>query len=164
MQQHLVAVAAADALAASARGIAAFIKKNDATEQLDTVFQHGPARHTERSIMFGVCSVQKSQLPFSASTGNYGVPAKESNVGNGQGDTMAPMRSMIPLAIETRAVEWLVVGFQFVAPKGVGRTRTLPEMTLVRRSNTRPSLLPLNKKQQVYCPNKKQRRKGLSRK
>jgi len=33
-------------------------------------------------------------------------------------------------------------------------------MTLVRRSNTRPSLLPLNKKQQVYCPNKKQCRKG----
>ena len=65
--------------------------------------------------MFGVCSVQKSQLPFSASTGNYGVPAKESNVCNGQGDTIAPMRSMIPLAIETRAVEWLVVGFQFVA-------------------------------------------------
>ena len=59
--------------------------------------------------------VQKSQLPFRASTGTYGVPAKESNVGNGQGDTMAPMRSMIPLAIETRAVEWLVVGFQFVA-------------------------------------------------
>jgi len=71
--------------------------------------------------MFGVCSVQKSQLPFSASTGNYGVPAKESNresnAGNGQGDTIAPMRSMIPLAIETRAVEWLVVGFQFVAQR-----------------------------------------------
>ena len=48
----------------------------------------------------------------------------ESNVGNGQGDTIAPMRSMIPLAIETRAVEWLVAGFQFVAPKGVSRTRT----------------------------------------
>ena len=114
-------MAAADALAASARGIAAFIKKNDTTEQLGTVFQHGPARHTERSIMFGVCSVQKSQLPFSASTGNYGVPAKESNresnAGNGQGDTIAPMRSMIPLAIETRAVEWLVVGFQFVAQR-----------------------------------------------
>jgi len=54
--------------------------------------------------MFGVCSVQKSQLPFSASTGNYGVPAKESNVGNGQGDTIAPMRSMIPLAM--RRVRW----------------------------------------------------------
>jgi hypothetical protein len=42
-----------------------------------------------------VCSGQKSQPPFSASTGNYGVPAKESNVGNGQGDTIAPMRNMI---------------------------------------------------------------------
>jgi hypothetical protein len=146
---------APDALAASARAIAAFIKKNDATEQLGTVFQHGPVRHTERSIMFGVCSGRKSQPPFSASTGNYGVPAKESNVGNGQGDTIAPMRNMIPLAIETRAVEWLVVGFQFVAPKGVGRTRTLPEMTLWSAGQTRD---------QVYCPNKKQRRKGLSRK
>ena len=162
MQQHLAAAAAADALAAaadalaaSARAIAAFIKKNDATEQLGTVFEHGPVRHTERSIMFGVCSGQKSQPPFSASTGNYGVPAKESNVGNGQGDTIAPMRNMIPLAIETRAVEWLVVGFQFVAPKGVGRTRTLPEMTLWSAGQTRD---------QVYCPNKKQRRKGLSRK
>ena len=48
----------------------------------------------------------------------------ESNVGNGQGDTIAPMRSMIPLAIETRAVEWLVAGFQFVSPVGVQRTRT----------------------------------------
>ena len=65
-----------DALAASARAIATFIKKNNLTEQLGTVFQHGPARHTERSIMFGVCSGQKSQQPFSASTGNYGVPAK----------------------------------------------------------------------------------------
>jgi len=55
-------------------------------------------------------------------------------------------------------------GIPIRGPKGVGRTRTLPEMTLVRRSNTRPSLLPLNKKQQVYCPNKEQRRKGLSRK
>jgi hypothetical protein len=44
MQQHLAAVAADDALAASARAIAAFIKKNDTTEQLGTVFQHGPAR------------------------------------------------------------------------------------------------------------------------
>jgi hypothetical protein len=103
-------------LVASARAIAAFIKKNDVTEQLGTVFQHGPVRHTERSIMFGVCSGQKSQPPFSASTGNYGVPAKESNVGIGQGDTIAPMRNMIPLTIETHAVEWLVVGFQFVAP------------------------------------------------
>ena len=65
-----------DALEASARAIATFIKKNNLTEQLGTVFQHGPARHTERSIMFGVCSGQKSQQPFSASTGNYGVPAK----------------------------------------------------------------------------------------
>jgi hypothetical protein len=106
MQQHLAVAAAADALAASTRAIAAFIKKNDVTEQLGTVFQHGPVRHTERSIMFGVCSGQKSQPPFSASTGNYGVPAKESNVGIGQGDTIAPMRNMIPLTIETHAVEW----------------------------------------------------------
>ena len=48
----------------------------------------------------------------------------ESNVGNGQGDTIAPMRSMLPLAIETRAVDWLVAGFQFVAPRGLARTRT----------------------------------------
>ena len=110
--------------------------------------------------MFGVCSVQKSQLPFSASTGNYGVPAKESNresnVGNGQGDTIAPMRDACGGMASG--------GIPIRGPKGVGRTRTLPEMTLVRRSNTRPSLLPLNKKQQVYCPNKKQCCKGLSRK
>ena len=64
------------ALAASARAIAEFIKKNDAIRQLGTVFHHGPARNTERSIMFGVCCGQKSQPPFSASTGNYGVPEK----------------------------------------------------------------------------------------
>ena len=64
------------ALAASAHKIADFIKRTGASAALGTVCQHGPARLTERSIMFGVCSGQKSQPPYSNSTGNYGVPGK----------------------------------------------------------------------------------------
>ena len=57
----------------------------------------------------------------------------ESWVGNGQGDTLGPTRSMEPLAIETRAIEWLVMGHPFRVPtlRGQGglpagqRTRTV---------------------------------------
>ena len=45
-------------------------------------------------------------------------------MGNGQGDSKGPSRSMEALAIETRAVEWLVAGCAFRAPMGVARRRT----------------------------------------
>jgi hypothetical protein len=47
----------------------------------------------------------------------------DSEIGVGQGDTDGPTRSMEPLAIETRAIELLVVGFKFTQPRGVARTR-----------------------------------------
>ena len=52
------------------------------------------------------------------------TPGTESGVGNGQGDSKGPSRSMEALAIETRAVEWLVAGCAFRAPMGVARRRT----------------------------------------
>ena len=56
-------------------------------------------------------------------TGKGLTPGTESEVGNGQGDTDGPTRSMEPLAIETRVVEWLVAGREFRTPKGVRRRR-----------------------------------------
>ena len=52
------------------------------------------------------------------------TPGTESEVGNGQGDSMGPSQSMEALAIETRAVEWLVAGCSFRVPGGVERRRT----------------------------------------
>ena len=51
------------------------------------------------------------------------TPGTESKVGNGQGDSKGPTRSMEPLAIETRAIEWLVAGRSFRTPAGAGRRR-----------------------------------------
>ena len=53
------------------------------------------------------------------------TPGTESEVGNGQGDTDGPTRSMEPLAIETRAIEWLVAGRAMRTPAGVERRRVV---------------------------------------
>ena len=47
----------------------------------------------------------------------------EGKKGNGQGDTLGPIRSMEPLAFEIRAVEWLTKGFGMQGPKEIGRDR-----------------------------------------
>ena len=43
--------------------------------------------------------------------------------GNGQGCSQGPPRSMTPLTVETRAVEWLVAGEQFRTPTGLPGAR-----------------------------------------
>ena len=66
-------------------------------------------------------------LVVSYDSGTGLTPGTESQVGNGQGDTDGPTRSMEPLAIETRAVEWLVAGGAYRTPKGLDRRRTPQE-------------------------------------
>ena len=49
----------------------------------------------------------------------------DSETGAGQGDSAAPPRSMIPLSVEERAVEFLVLGTRFEGPSGVARDRVV---------------------------------------
>ena len=49
----------------------------------------------------------------------------DSETGAGQGDSAAAARSMIPLAVEERAVEYLVLGTRFDGPHGVARNRVV---------------------------------------
>ena len=57
----------------------------------------------------------------------------DSETGAGQGDSAAAARSMIPLAVEERAVEYLVLGTRFKGPRDVTRDRVVQSWFLCRR-------------------------------
>ena len=57
-------------------------------------------------------------LLVSYDTGAGLTPGVESHIGNGQGDSDGPVRSIITLAVLSKAVDWLCPGFTFKAPFG----------------------------------------------
>ena len=66
-------------------------------------------------------------LVVSYDSGRALSPGTPSRVGNGQGDSDGPVRSMIPLSLVAKAVDWLVGGFSFSAVYGA-QSRRIPSV------------------------------------